>query len=262
MSLMFAALNAHAHAHELWLDSKEFQPPEGGNVEIELRNGENFRGINLPYFNKRVKQFFWVQNGEHHNVKSRSGDIPAMSTSIKSEGLVLVVYESTPASLTYNEWEKFTNFINHKDFPDAEKLHMARDLPKNGFKEIYHRYSKALIGLGHGKGRDRNFGLETEFVAQTNPYVDSADADFTALLLYQQLPRKNVQVEVFERDSDGLVSIFMLRTDEYGSVSVPIKLGFDYLLDAVVLREAAPQTNKGAVWESLWAAMTFSVPSK
>jgi cobalt/nickel transport protein len=53
-----------------------------------------------------------------------------------------------------------------------------------------------------------------------------------------------------------------LRTDKNGSVSVPIKPGFDYLLDAVVLREAAPQTNKGAVWESLWAAMTFSVPSK
>jgi hypothetical protein len=43
---------------------------------------------------------------------------------------------------------------------------------------------------------------------------------------------------------------------------VPIKPGFDYLLDAVVLREATPRTNKGAVWESLWATMTFSVPSK
>jgi len=260
ISLTLGAPNAHAH--ELWLDSKEFQPPEDRNVEIELRNGQNFRGINLPYFNKTVKQFFWVQNGERHNVKSRLGDIPAMSTSIEGEGLVLVVYESTPASITYNEWEKFTDFIKHKDFPDAEKSHIARGLPKTGFKEIYHRYSKALIGLGHSKGHDRNFGLETEFVTQTNPYVDSANADFTVQLLYQQLPRKNTQVEVFERDSKGLVTIFMLRTDEYGRVSVPVKSGFDYLLDAVVLREVAPRANKGAVWESLWAAMTFSVPSK
>jgi cobalt/nickel transport protein len=260
ISLTLGAPNAHAH--ELWLDSKEFQPPEGGNVEIELRNGQNFKGINLPYFNKTVKQFFWVQNGERHKVKSRLGDVPAMSTSVESEGLVLVVYESTPSSITYEQWEKFTDFIKHKDFPDAEKSHIARGLPKTGFKEIYHRYSKALIGLGHSKGRDSNFGLETEFVAQTNPYVDSTKADFTAQLLYQQLPRKNTQVEVFERNPEGLVSIFMLRTDKNGSVSVPIKPGFDYLLDAVVLREAAPQTNKGAVWESLWAAMTFSVPSK
>jgi uncharacterized GH25 family protein len=260
MSLTFGALNAHAH--ELWLDSKEFQPPEGENVQIQLRNGINFKGINLSYFNKRVKQFFWVQNGKQYIVKSRSGDIPAMSTLIESKGLVIVVYESTPDSLTYNEWEKFTNFIKHKDFPDAEKSHIARNLPKTGFKEIYHRYSKALIGLGHAKGRDSNFGLETEFVAQTNPYIVSANVDFTAQLFYQQLPRKNAQVEVFERDPEGLVTIFMLRTDENGSVSVPIKPGFDYLLDAVVLREAAPQTNNGAVWESLWAAMTFSVPLK
>jgi len=260
MSLTFGTLNAHAH--ELWLDSKEFQPPGGENVKIELRNGENFKGINLSYFNKWVKQFFWVQNGKRYNVKSRTGDLPAMSISIESEGLVSVVYESMPDSLTYNEWEKFTNFIKHKDFPDAEKSHMARKLAKTGFKEIYHRYSKALIGLGHSKGRDGNFGLETEFVAQTNPYVDSANSDFKAQLLYQQLPRKNAQVEVFERDPEGLVRIFMLRTNEDGRVSVPIKPGFDYLLDAVVLREVTPHTKDGAVWESLWAALTFSVPSR
>jgi uncharacterized GH25 family protein len=260
ISLELGAPNALAH--ELWLDSKEFQPLEGGNVEIELRNGQNFSGLNLPYFNRSVKQFFWVQNGERHNVKSRLGDVPAMSTTIENEGLVLIVYESTPESITYNQWEEFTKFIKHKDFPDAERSHTARGLPKNGFKEFYHRYSKALVGLGHSKGSDINFNLETDFVAQTNPYIDSDDAVFKAKLLYQQLPRKNTQVEVFERDPENLVKKFMLRTDEYGTVSVPIKPGFDYLLDAVVLREAAPQTNKGAVWESLWATMTFSVPSR
>jgi len=260
ISLKLVAPNAHAH--ELWLDSKEFQPTEGGNVEIELRNGQNFSGLNLPYFKNSLKQFFWVQNGERHNVKSRLGDIPAMSTSIESEGLVSVVYESTPESIVYDQWEEFTNFIKHKDFPHAEKSHIARGLPKTGFKEFYHRYSKALVGLGHSKGNDRNFGLETEFVAQTNPYVVSSNADFRATLLYQQLPRKNTQVEVFERDPENLVRVFMLRTDEYGKVSVPIKPGFDYLLDAVVLREVAPLPDKGAVWESLWATMTFSVPSK
>jgi cobalt/nickel transport protein len=261
--IIFLKLGApNAHAHELWLDSKEFQPPEVGNIEIELRNGQNFSGLNLPYFNKSVKQFFWVQNGKRHKVRSRLGDIPAMSTSIESEGLVLVVYESTPEIITYDQWEEFTDFIKNKDFPDAKKLHLARGLPKKGFKEFYYRYSKALIGLGHSKGSDSNFGLETEFVAQTNPYVDKPEADFTAKLLYQQLPRKNTQVEVFERDPKNHVRVFMLRTDEFGSVSVPIKPGFDYLLDAVVLREATPQTSNGAVWESLWANITFSVPSK
>ena len=251
-----------AHAHELWLDSRQFKPPEGEKVEIELRNGQNFKGINLSYFNNRVKQFFWVQNDERQDVKSRSGDVPAMSTTIEDAGLIIVVYESTPSTLTYNSWKKFTNFTSHKDFPDAQKSHTDRGLPKEGFKEKYHRYSKALVTRGHGKGSDRNFGLETEFVAQTNPYLDTSEAGFKAQLLYQQKPRENAQVEVFERDPEGSVVIYYLRTDTEGLVTLPIKAGFDYLLDAVVLREAAPETQDGAVWESLWAAMTFSVPAK
>jgi uncharacterized GH25 family protein len=251
-----------AHAHELWLDSRQFQPPEDENVEIELRNGQNFKGINLSYFNNRIKQFFWVQNDVRHDVKSRPGDVPAMSSTIEDEGLIIVVYESMPSTLVYNSWEKFNNFINHKDFPYAKKLHTDRELPQEGFKEQYHRYSKALVARGHPEGSDRNFGLETEFVAQTNPYLDEPEAGFRVQLWYAQKPRENAQVEIFERDPEGTVDIFYLRTDIEGRITVPIKAGFDYLLDAVVLREAAPEIHDGAVWESLWAAMTFSVPVK
>ncbi len=251
-----------AHAHELWLDSKQFQPPEGEKVEIELRNGQNFKGINLSYFNNRTKRFFWMQNGARQDVRSRSGDVPAMSVAIDDEGLIVVVYESTPSILTYNSWEKFANFINHKDFPDAKNSHTNRGLPLKGFKEQYHRYSKTLVARGHGKGSDRNFGLETEFVAQTNPYVDDLEAGFRAQLWYGKKPRKNAQVEIFERDPEGAVVTFYLRTDLHGRVTIPVKAGFDYLLDAVVLRESMPETHDGAVWESLWAAMTFSVPVK
>jgi hypothetical protein len=41
-------------------------------------------------------------------------------------------------------------------------------------------------------------------------------------------------------------------------VNIPVKSGHEYLLDAVVLRAADP--DDGAVWETLWAALTFAVP--
>ena len=158
-----------AVAHELWLDSKQFQLREDKEVKMELRNGENFKGVNLSYFDKRIEQFFWFQNDVRQEVKSRSGDIPAMSTQIDAEGLIIVVYESAPATITYNSWAKFTNFIQHKNFSNAEQLHIDRGLPETGFKEKYYRFSKALVGRGHSKGRDRNFGLKLEFIAKTNP---------------------------------------------------------------------------------------------
>ena len=251
-----------AVAHELWLDSKQFQLPVDKEVEIELRNGENFKGVNLSYFDNRIKQFFWFQNDVRQEVKSRPGDVPAMSTEIDSEGLIIVVYESTPSSLVYNSWAKFTNFIRHKNFLNAEQLHADRGLPKKGFKEKYYRFSKALVGRGHSKGRDRNFGLKLEFIAKTNPYVDALEVGFIAQLLYLQKPHTNAQVTVFERDAKGNVTVFYEKTDATGKVFIPVKTGFDYLLDSVVLREVEPKVPGDPVWKSFWAAMTFAVPEK
>ena len=51
-------------------------------------------------------------------------------------------------------------------------------------------------------------------------------------------------------------------TDSEGRVTVPVKSGHRYMLDAVVLREPSANLAEatGAVWESLWANLTFEVP--
>ena len=79
---------------------------------------------------------------------------------------------------------------------------------------------------------------------------------------YEGEPRRGSQLEVFEKAPDGQVSVTVLRTDDEGSVAVPVKAGYSYMLDAVVLRvpEGALAEDRGAVWESLWANMTFAVP--
>ena len=48
-------------------------------------------------FSKTDKNSFWGQNGTRTDVTSRAGDVPAMRTSIPTEGLVSIVYESTPS---------------------------------------------------------------------------------------------------------------------------------------------------------------------
>ena len=40
----------------------------------------------------------------------------------------------------------------------------------------------------------------------------------------------------------------------------PVFPGRQYLADAVVLRAVDPAASGGAVWESLWAALTFATP--
>ena len=134
--------------------------------------------------------------------------------------------------------------------------------PKKGFREIYQRYSKALIGVGDANGQDRRFGLELEFIALLNPYTFDETEIFNVKLLYQGRPRADAQIKIFERDPNSNVSVYFLRTDANGIVNVPVKAGFDYLLDSVILREYKTDKKDAPLWESLWAALTFSMPIK
>lgn len=249
-------------AHELWLDTKNFQPKIGDTVEIELRNGENFKGINLSYLESRIESFFWVLGDTSAPVKSRLGDVPAMTTPALQDGLMVVIYESKDSTLSYKDWDKFEKFINHKSLGPIERLHEDRGLPKTNFKESYRRYSKALLGIGAGQGKDRAFGLETEFILLKNPYTGDISTGIPVLLLYQNKPRINAQIEVFQRDLSGKVTVHYQQTDKNGRAVINVLPAHDYLLDAVILRKPNSKTERtsGAVWESLWAATTFSVP--
>lgn len=73
-------------------------------------------------------------------------------------------------------------------------------------------------------GADQVMGMETEFVARANPHADDLSGD--------------AQVEIFDRAPDGTVSGSTMRTDDQGQV---------------------PPGGK-AVWDPLWAAMSFAVP--
>ena len=229
---------------------------------MQLRNGQEFKGIELGYFDDRTNTFDWVQNNNRSAVQSRAGDFPAMAMATNQDGLMVLIYQTTASKLQYNKWEKFVAFAEHKDFPNIEARHKDRDLPMEQFSEIYTRFCKSLIGVGASGGQDAPSGMETEFVALNNPYIDDLSDGFAVQVLYRGAARTDAQVEVFERATDGTVGITYVRTDDQGHVIIPVKPDHTYLLDAVVLREPDDTiaNDRGVVWETLWASLTFSVP--
>jgi len=138
--------------------------------------------------------------------------------------------------------------------------HKSRGLPDTGFKEAYSRYGKSLIAVGDGAGADQNVGLLTEIVALANPYTDDLTDGLPVQVLYEGKPRANVQVELFDRAPDGEVAVTLHRTDNTGVAVIPVAPGHEYLVDSVVMRAVGPADDKGHVWESLWASLTFKVP--
>ncbi len=223
----------------------------------------NFSGVELGYFDNRTETFAMIRNGRRTAVDARAGDFPAYSGIAPDDGLMVLIYQSKFSTVQYSEFEKFAAFVKHKSFDGAIERHKERGLPMERFSEVYTRFCKTLIGVGTGAGQDAATGMETEFVALTNPYTDDLSDGFTVQVLYQGASRVDAQVEVFERAPDNTVTVTYHRTDDQGHATVPVKPGHTYLFDAVVLREPsqtlADETN--AVWESLWASLTFSTPN-
>ena len=249
---------AHLSAHEFWIEPQKFQVESGEEMAIDLKNGQNFVGTRLSYFENQFTRFELAQGDTLAAAQGRTGDRPALTATADKDGLLVILHETTPSTLKYSEWAKFAKFAAHKDFANAEADHMAAGWPREGFRESYTRHVKALVAVGSGAGADQNYGMATEFVALTNPYTKDFEGQMKVQVFFKDTPRADVQVEVFERAPDESVTVTMHRTDANGVTSIPVKPAHTYLFDAVVLQ---PYTaDDKSVWQTLWAALTFQVP--
>jgi uncharacterized GH25 family protein len=254
------AVAVPATAHEFWISPEDYTVTTSDQLLADIRVGQNFKGNAYSFIPKNIVRFDLVIEGKVVPVEGRMGDRPALNIMAPSEGLITVVHQTSESFLNYSEAVKFANFVAHKDFTEVLQEHKARGLPEVGFRERYSRFAKSLIAVGHGEGADRNVGLLTEIVALANPYVDDVSAGFPVLVLYQDSPRTDTQVELFDKAPDGKVTVTKLRTDDAGKAMIPVESGHEYLVDAVVMRALEPEAENDPVWESLWASLTFKMP--
>ena len=249
-------------AHEFWLEPLDYQIKPGRRIKAELINGEFFAGVKQPYIPQRIVSYTVLAGDKAARVSMRLGDTPGLQQTPLGEGLHVVAYQSTVTTVHYAEWEKFQSFASHKDLGDLLRRHTERSLPRDNFLEAYTRYSKTLIGVGNSAGADRRTGMETEIVALTNPYTENLTRGMRVQVFYRSGARANSQIEVFRKAPEGTVTVTTVRTDKAGVALVPVVAGHAYMLDAVLLREpnALLAKQTGAVWETLWANLTFAVP--
>jgi uncharacterized GH25 family protein len=262
LKIIFLVFPCTLLGHELWIDTTDFKVEKDTILNLNLRNGENFDGFSLGYFDRSVKELYWRQNGKKFNNNSRQGDIPALQISPTENGLVSIIYVSKPSIIKYKDFIKFKNFVMEKNSHNTIEIHRNRDFPLENFSEIYTRYSKALVGVGSSKGFDTENNLELELVALQNPYTDNMTDGIEILTLYNGQPRAFTNLKVFERSNmDNSVGTFVVKTNDKGVAVVEVKNHYTYLIDNVIIRPANEKLfkDRGVIWESLWAALTFSV---
>ncbi|MEL6423660.1 MAG: DUF4198 domain-containing protein [Pseudomonadota bacterium] len=252
-----------ADAHEVWLAPSSYTPDAGADLAVDIKNGEKFLGSALYYSEQGTQRLERIHNGNATVITARLGDVPAIRTGPLAEGLHTIVYVSNPTDVFYPTFAKFEAFAEEKGFGEIARRHAARGLPGDKFREAYTRFAKSMIAVGHGAGLIAPLGLETEIVALDNPYTLVGD-EMRVALTYQGKPRADALLTIFARGADNVVSVSTMKTDAAGLAVVPVVRGTTYLLDAVVLRRpSAKRAAKfKAVWESLWASLTFAVPAE
>ena len=152
----------------------------------------------------------------------------------------------------YPSKEKFDAFLKNHSLTgqvDSEALSFP-------IAEKYNRFSKSLIALGLGTGKDRAFGLEVELVALTNPYLPKGRETMSFELYAFGKILAGRQVEVYEkRLGGGSVTRRDLVTDENGRIKFDVSPGNEYMLNSVIYRAVEGEVQ----FESLWASSTFAI---
>ncbi len=262
----FIAMSSQLTAHEFWLEPINFSIKVNEKIRAHEKVGQDFKGNQYAYLSTSYKSlgltFAAKKQNETRAVKSRLGDLPAVSELAEVEGLAILSAQTTPSEVTYETWEKFSNFINNKHLQWVINEHKKRNLPEKNFTESYRRYAKSLVKVGHGKGTDRALGMLFEWVVETNPYTSKGES-IKAQLIWDGKPHANAYVSVFNRVGDALIKSD-LSTDAEGRVEIPRAKGGMFLINAVQILEATKEMTEatGVVWDSRWASVTYALPVK
>lgn len=259
---MVLLLVNQVNAHEMWIEPVKYQIKKGDTIYAHEKVGQNFKGNQYSYLNTSYEKLDISTNNKTHPVHSRIGDLPAIHEVAKEEGLTILSAVTTVSDIRYETWEKFKHFIHSKELDWVLIKHKERGLPSKGFAEAYQRFPKALVKVGSGKGEDKALGMTLEWVVETNPYTTprTEKGVIKARLLWKGKPLKYTHVGVFNR-VDGQFIRTSLSTDEHGRVEIPQANGGAFLINAVQMIEPSEKVRNetGAVWESLWASVTYEL---
>lgn len=262
LSLLVMLVALPLRAHEFWIEPEAWTVAPGTAITARLVNGEAFAGIELSAATATPLRAEALRQGSASALNPKGNAKPAIAFRPAGPGLTTLLYETDHKTVIYDTLEDFARFADSKDSSWAVTQHRDEGLRETLIFEAYARYAKALVGVGEASGDDGYRGMEIELVAAANPYTDDTGGGLPVDLFYRGEPLADALVTVFDRAPDGSVETRALRSDGSGRANVTVSPGHDYLVDAVVIRKPSDALAEQyrAVWESVWASLTFSVP--
>lgn len=241
---------ATAGAHEFWVEPSTFTLEPGGRLGIRLCVGDGFEGWSLARNAQRIEKFIAAGPVGEQPIVGLDGSEPAGIVRFTAPGGYVIAYRSNRA-FTEMPAAKFDEYLKDKGLEKFSALRGRRGATQGTVREAYSRNSKALIHVGSmGAIVDRRMGLRLELIAA--PDLRSYQ------LLYEGRPLADALVTATRPGTtDGDLKV---RTDAEGRVS--FRLAATGMWRVAVVHMIKAPANLAAEWESLWASLTFEIPSQ
>jgi uncharacterized GH25 family protein len=256
--LVAGALAVPLRAHDFWIEPSTFRPELQSAVSARLMVGQNFRGEPVPRNPALILKFFLASAAGEVPLAGRSGDDPAGTVVISAPGLQALAYRSSNSAVSL-EPQKFEDYLREEGLERIVAERARRGDSQKPSRELFSRCAKALLYAGPlgPAGEDRELGLTLELRAEKNPYGLRAGSELPVRLLYEGKPLAGALVTAvpYGRAQDKLSQ----RTDRKGRVHLHLPYGGVWLVKSVHMVPAPP--DAGADWESLWASLTFEIPT-
>jgi hypothetical protein len=244
-----------AHAHAFWIEPENFRPTAGAKVPLHLRVGVDFKGEPVVYSPELFERYLYTGPGGEHNVAGTLGDDPAGYLSATSAGYYTIGYYSRKFDLTFENFEKFEEYLKLEGLERNLALAQRRFKIRKGILELYTRCAKSLVKVGDPAGPiDRALGFPIELIAETDPYA--GNKKIHVRLLYHGKPLEDALVIALSR-KDPLTTQ-RIRTDKEGRATIELNQPGVWLLNAVHMIPTGILSQ--ADWESYWASLTFERP--
>jgi uncharacterized GH25 family protein len=260
---VFAALlgvvSAPLLAHDFWIEPSSFRPQPGARISVRLRVGQHLQGDPMPRDPRYIERFAAVGVGGEMEIRGLSGGEPAGYAAFLRPGTYWLVYDSSHDRLQLDA-AKFDRYLGEEGLERIRKLRTARRAGDGPVQEMFSRCAKSLIAVGDGSGPgyDKVLGLELELVPERNPYALKPGEELPLRLLYHGKPLAGALLVAIPGGApDAQVAA---RSDGSGRAGLRLDRSGLWLVKAVHM-VPAPK-GSGADWESLWASITFELPTR
>ena len=249
LGLTAGLVAATAGAHEFWVEPSAFTLAPGGRIGVRLCVGDGFEGWSLARNAARIEKFVAAGPDGEQPVVGLDGSDPAGIARLAAPGGYVIAYRSNRA-FTEMPAAKFDAYLADKGLEKIIELRSRRGVGEATVREAYSRNSKSLVRVGNaGTVVDRRMGLRLELVA--------APDLLSYQLLFEGRPLANALVAATRPGTtDGDLKA---RTDETGRARFQLQAPGMWRVAAVHMIKAPSGVD--AEWESLWASLTFEIPS-